>query len=94
MRDLMREGGEFLGGLHPGKQRNLPAVRQALGRRNLVGVGKSNALGFHELYHPFAVIANIALHFGQGWKVFALGLVDVLSRDLRPSLCALDGFRL
>ena len=26
MRDLVREGGEFLGGLHPGKQRNCPAV--------------------------------------------------------------------
>jgi hypothetical protein len=90
MRDLMREGGEFLGGLHPGKQRNLPAVRQALGRHNPVGVGQSNALGFHELYEPFAVIADIALHFGQGWKIFALGLVDVLSRDLRPSLCAPD----
>jgi len=55
-----------------------------------VRIGQRNALGFHELYQSFAVTADIALHFGHGWKIFAFGLVDVLSRDLRSSLCALD----
>jgi hypothetical protein len=47
-------------------------------------------LRFHELEQAFAVSAHIAVYFGQGGKVFALGLADILSRDLRPSLCALD----
>jgi hypothetical protein len=51
-------------------------------------------LAFDELYEAFAVAAHVALHFGERGKFFAFGLGDVLSRDLRPSLCALDGFRL
>jgi protein phosphatase len=41
----------------------------------------------------FAVSAHVAINFGQGGKVFAFGLGDVLSRDLRPSLCAFDVIR-
>jgi hypothetical protein len=51
-------------------------------------------LRFHELEQPFAVSAHVAVDFGQRRQFLAFGLADVLSRDLRPSLCALDGFRL
>jgi len=91
--DLVRERGEFLGGLHPGKQRNLSAVRQAFGGRDVFGVIERDVLAFDKLYKPFAVAAYVALHFGERGKFFAFGLGDVLSRDLRPSLCALDGCR-
>jgi hypothetical protein len=52
-----------------------------------------------------ALILGLALQFaagqevlvprpdGQSGKFFAFGLADVLSRDLRPNLCALDRFR-
>jgi hypothetical protein len=51
-------------------------------------------VGFHKPDQAFAVAADIALHFGQRWKVFPLRLTPILSRDLRPSLCALDRSRL
>ena len=91
--DLMHERGKFLGGLHPRKQRDLSAMRQALGGGNSLGVIQLDALRFDELEQPFAVSAHVALDFGQRGKLLAFGLGDVLSRDLRPSLCALDGFR-
>jgi hypothetical protein len=50
-------------------------------------------LRFHELEQTFAVSAHVAIDFGQRRKVFAFGLGNVLSRDLRPSLCALDVIR-
>ena len=88
--DLVRQRGKFLGGLHPGKQGDFSAVGQALSGSDLVGVIQRDAVGFHELDQPFAVAADIALYFVQSWKVFALGLAPILSRDLRPSLCAPD----
>ena len=45
------------------------------------------------LNQPFAVAAHVTLDFVERGKLFAFGLGDVLSRDLRPSLCALDGCR-
>jgi hypothetical protein len=51
-------------------------------------------LTFDKLDEAFAVAAHVALHFSQRRKFFAFGLRDVLSRDLRPSLCAPDGSRL
>jgi hypothetical protein len=68
---------EFLGRLHPGKQGDFPAVRQTFSGANLVGVAQFNALRFHELHQPFAIAADIALHFGQLGKLFAFGLRDV-----------------
>jgi hypothetical protein len=50
-------------------------------------------LRFYELEKSFAVSAHVAVDFGQRWKLFAFGLSNVLSRDLRPSLCVLDGIR-
>jgi hypothetical protein len=50
-------------------------------------------LAFDELYEAFPVSAHFALYFGKRGKFFAFGLRDVLSRDLRPSLCVLDGIR-
>jgi hypothetical protein len=47
-------------------------------------------LRLDELKQAFAVSAHVAVDFGQCWEFFAFGLTDVLSRDLRPSLCALD----
>jgi hypothetical protein len=41
------------------------------------------------------LVANIAFECAAKFGKFcAFGLADILSRDLRPSLCALDGFRL
>ena len=60
----LRQRGKFLGGLHPGKQRDLPAIRQAFRGSNPFGVIQRDALGFHELDQLFAVAADIALHFG------------------------------
>jgi len=47
-------------------------------------------LRFDELEKAFAVSSHVAVDFGQRGKVFAFGLADILSRDLRSSLCALD----
>jgi hypothetical protein len=93
MADLVRQRGKFLGGLHPGKQGDLSAVGQTLSESDLVGVIQRDAVGFDELDQAFAVAANIALYFGQSWKVFALRLAPILSRDLWPSLCAPDRSR-
>ena len=90
----MHERGKLLGGLHPGKQRDLPAMRETLRGSNSLGETKLDALRFHELEQTFAVSAHVAIDFGQCGKFFAFGLADVLSRDLRPSLCAPDGSRL
>ena len=48
---------------------------------------------FRELEKAFAVSAHVAVDFGQRGEVFAFGLADILSRDLRPSLCAPDVIR-
>ncbi len=89
----MHKRGKLLGWLHPGKQRDLPAIGETLGGSNSLGEAKLNALRFHELQQAFAVSAHVAIDFGQCWEFFAFGLTDVLSRDLRPSLCAPDGIR-
>ena len=68
-------------------------MRESLCGGNSLGETKLDALCFHELEKAFAVSAYVAIDFGQGRKLFAFGLSNVLSRDLRPSLCALDGFR-
>ena len=83
----MGERGKFLGGLHPGKQRDLSAVRQAFGGADLFRVIQRDALTFDELNEPFAVAAHVALDFGECGKLFAFGLGKILSRDLRPNLC-------
>ena len=79
--------------LHPGKQRDLPAIRQALGGCDPFGVVKFDTLDFDKLYEAFPVAAHVALYFGECGKFFAFGLSNVLSRDLWPNLCALDGIR-
>jgi hypothetical protein len=68
-------------------------VRQAFCRADPFGIVQLDALSFHELEKAFAVTAHFALHFGQRGKLFAFRLRDILSRDLRPSLCAPLGFR-
>jgi hypothetical protein len=92
--NLMHERGKLLGWLHPCKERDLPAMRKALRGSNSLGEAKLYALRLHELEQAFAVSAHVAVDFGQSRKVFALRLGNVLSRDLRPSLCAPDGSRL
>ena len=89
----MHERGKLLGGLHPCKQRDLPAMRKTLRGSNSLGETKFNALRFHELEQAFAVSAHVAIDFGQCSEVFAFGLADILSRDLRPSPCAPVGSR-
>jgi hypothetical protein len=68
-------------------------MRKTLRGSNSFGETNLDALRFHEFEQTFAVSAHIAVYFGEGGKFFAFGLTDVLSRDLRPSLCALDGCR-
>ena len=91
--DLMYKRGELLGGLHPGKQRDLSAMRETLRGSNSLGEAKLDALRFHELKQTFAVSAHVAIDFGQCREFLAFGLTDVLSRDLRPSPCAPVGSR-
>ena len=86
----MDKRGELLGGLHPGKQGDLSAMRETLSGSNPLREAKLDTLRFDELKQAFAVSAHVAIDFGQSRKVFALRLGNVLSRDLRPSLCALD----
>jgi len=69
-------------------------MRETLRGSNSFGETKLDALRFNELEQAFAVSAHVAIDFGQCWKFFAFGLADILSRDLRPSLCALDRSRL
>jgi hypothetical protein len=68
-------------------------MRKTFCGSNSLGEAKLDALRFHELEQAFAVSAHVAVDFGQGGKFLAFGLADILSRDLWPSLCALDGFR-
>ena len=68
-------------------------MRKTLRGSNSLREAKLDALRFHELEQTFAVSAHVAIDFGQCWEFFAFGLTDILSRDLRPSLCALDGIR-
>ena len=93
MADFVYQRGKFLRWLHPGKQSDFAAVRQTFRGSNALGVVQFHALRFHELEQAFAVSAYIAFHFGEGWQLVAFGLADVLSRDLRPSLCAPDVIR-
>jgi hypothetical protein len=89
----MYERGKLLGRLHPGQQRDLPTMRETLRGSNFLGEAELDTLSFNEPEQTFAVSAHVAINFGQRGKVFAFGLSDVLSRDLRPSLCALDVIR-
>jgi hypothetical protein len=68
-------------------------MRKTLRGGNSLGEADLDALRFHELEQTFAISAHVAIDFGQCWEFFAFGLTDVLSRDLRPSLCAPDGIR-
>jgi hypothetical protein len=68
-------------------------MRKTLRGSNSLGETKLDALRFYELEKAFAVTAHVAIDFGQCWEFSAFGLANVLSRDLRPSLCALDGSR-
>ena len=86
----MHQNEEFLGGLHPGKESDFPALRQAFGEADFLRVTQFNALRSHKLHQPFPVPGNLAFDFSKLGQFLAFGLADVLSRDLRPSLCALD----
>ncbi len=74
---LMDQRGEFLGGLHPGQQRDLAAVRKTLGGCNALGETQLDVLRFHELEQPFAVSAHVAADFGEGGEFLTFGLRDV-----------------
>ncbi len=93
MADLVYQRRKLLGWLHARKQRDLAAVGETFCGCNTLGVAQFHALRLHELEQPFAVSAHVAFHFGQGREFLTFGLADVLSRDLRPSLCALDVIR-
>ena len=69
-------------------------MRKTLRGSNSLGETDLDTLRFDELKQAFAVSAHVAIDFGQCWEFFAFGLTNVLSRDLRPSLCALELVRL
>ena len=69
-------------------------MRKTLRGSNSLGETDLDTLQFDKLEQAFPVSAHIAIDFGQCGEFLAFGLADILSRDLRPSLCALDGFRL
>ena len=79
--DLMHKRGKLLGWLHPGKQRDLPAIRETLCGSNSLGETKLDALRFHEFEQAFAVSAHVAIDFGQGGEFFAFGLADIENVD-------------
>jgi hypothetical protein len=91
--DLMHKRRELLGWLHPGKQLDLAAIRETFCGSNSFGETNLDALRFNELEQAFAVSAHVAVDFGEGGEFLAFGLADILSRDLRPSLCAPDRCR-
>ena len=65
-------------------------MRETFCGSNSLGEAKLDALPFHELEQAFTVSTHVAIDFGQCWEFLSFGLGNVLSRDLRPSLCALD----
>jgi hypothetical protein len=98
MRSQILDVGTFGGRFHHvpdglGRDSIAPDLTQSTYSPGRSRQAQFDALRSHELHQPFAVAADIALHFGQLGKVFAFGLRDVLSRDLRPSLCAPDVIR-
>src|SRR5258708_9433065 len=56
-------------------------MRQSLRWTNLFGITQLDALCFHELGKPFTVAADIALHFGQCWKVLPVCLSNIEDID-------------
>src|SRR5271166_1744267 len=77
----MDKRGKFLGGLHPGKQLDLAAIRETFCGSNFFGETNLDALRFHELKQAFAVSAHVAIDFGQCWEFFAFGLADIENID-------------
>ena len=89
----MHEGGELLGWLHSRKQGDSAARGQAFCGGDLLRVAKLYVLTLHVLDEAFTIAGDIAFDIAEGGQFFAFGLADILSRDLRPSLCAPVGFR-
>ncbi|SRR5258705_8138752 len=93
MRDLMHQSGKLLGGGQVRKQRNLAAGRDASGGCDVNGMHDRNGLPCQPCRQAFAKTNHVALDLGQMGEVVSGGLADILSRDLRPSLCAPDVIR-
>ena len=79
--NLMHERGKLFRWLHPGKQRDFPAIRETLRGSNSLGETKLDTLRFHELEQSFAVSAHVAIDFGQCWEFFAFRLANVENID-------------
>src|SRR5208282_4305007 len=79
--DLMDKRRKLLGGLHPGKQRDLAAIRETLRGSNSLGKVNLDTLRFDELEQAFAVSAHVAVDFGQCGEFFAFGLADIENVD-------------
>jgi len=95
MRRFMNQSDEFLRLCLARKQGDLAAVAHAQCRCNPFVELKRDVLLCEKINEPGTLLADFAGDFVLELRqVFALGLRHVLSRDLRPSLCALDGFRL
>ena len=90
VRQFMYQRRKFLGLRLAGEQRDLSAVADTKGRGDLLVEFEPDVLLCEEIDQSIVVLAHFAvdavLKFGQ---VGALGLRNILSRDLRPGFHAL-----
>jgi hypothetical protein len=93
MGDLMHQSRELLGGGQARKQRNVAAGRDTSCGCYVGGMDDCDGLPCQPDRQAFAETHDVALDLGQMRQVVSGGLADILSRDLWPSLCALDGCR-
>ena len=94
MRQFMHKRCQCFGRLHVGQNANQAAIRHASCGCNLVGVFQLDSLGRRKVGQLVQFVAYFALErAAKVWQFCAFGLAHILSRDLRPSLCALDGIR-
>jgi hypothetical protein len=85
MRQLMDERAELFGLRLTGQECDPAAVAHLQRRRNALAKGKLDALFLHECEKTFTVLAYVAADLAYGGKLCAIGLADILSRDLRPA---------
>jgi len=81
----MYQRGELLGLRLTGENGDASAVAHAERGSDLLVVDKLDALALEERGQTVDVLAGIARDFAQLGKVYAIGLRNILSRDLGPA---------